>query len=72
LRLYQDIHKFKGYGPVGLSLGASAGCAGDVALGLTASSPQKHDGPFAAVMLEGVAGIGGGIGVTFDIPDLNF
>jgi hypothetical protein len=70
-----ELQKFtnvKRYGSVGLSLGASAGGAGDVALGLYTSSPQKYDGPFAAVTLEGVAGIGGGIVVTFEVPDLNF
>jgi hypothetical protein len=70
-----DLRNFtnvKRYGSVCLSIGASAGGAGDVALGLYTASPQKYDGPFAAVNLEGVAGIGGGIVVSFDVPDLTF
>jgi hypothetical protein len=57
---------------VGFSLGASAGGAGDVALGLYTASPQNYGGPFAAVALEGAAGMGGGIVVSFDLSNLSF
>jgi hypothetical protein len=57
---------------VGLSLGASAGGSGDVALGLYTSSSQNYAGPFVAVTVEGAVGIGGGVVVSFDVPGLGF
>jgi hypothetical protein len=48
----RDFFNVKRYGSVGLSLGASAGGASDVALGLYTSSPQNYAGPFVAVTLE--------------------
>ncbi len=68
----RNFTNVKRYGSVGLSLGASAGGSGDVALGLYPSSPQNYAGPFATVTLEGAVGIGGGVVVSFDVPDLSF
>ncbi len=68
----RNFTNVKRYGSVGLSLGASAGSAGDLALGCYTSSPQNYGGPFVAVALEGAVGIGGGIVVSFDLPDLSF
>jgi hypothetical protein len=62
----------KRYGSVGLSLGVSAGAAGDLGLGLYTSTPQNYGGPFIAVMLQGALDIGGGIVVSFGLPDLSF
>ncbi len=60
------------YGSVGLSLGASAGAAGSLALGLYTSSPEDYGGPFIALMSQGALDIGGGIVVSFGLPDLRF
>jgi len=68
----KSMSNVKRYGSVGLSLGASAGGAGDVALGLFTSSPQNYGGSFVAVTMESAVGIGGGIVVSFDFPDLMF
>ncbi|MGB5775094.1 MAG: hypothetical protein WBP89_10570 [Sedimenticolaceae bacterium] len=62
----------KHYGSMGLSLGASAGGSGDVALGMYTSSLQNYAGPFVAVTVEGAVGIGGGVVVSFDVPDWSF
>ncbi len=67
-----NITNVKGYGSVGLSLGASAGASGDLALGLNTSSPEDSGGPFIAFILEGDLDIGGGIVVSFNLPDLSF
>jgi hypothetical protein len=68
----RKVTNVKRYGSVGLSLGASAGSSGDVILGLYTSSPQKYAGPFVTVTVESVAGLGGGIVVSFGVPDLSF
>ena len=68
----RNIANVKRYGSVGLSLGASAGGSGDVALGLYTTTPQNCAGPFVAVTLEGAVGIGSGIVVSFGFPDLSF
>ncbi len=68
----QRIANVRRYGSVGLSLGASVGAAGNVALGLYTSSPENYGGPFIASTLQGAFGIGGGIVVSFDLPDLSF
>ena len=47
----QNFINVKRYGLVGLSLGASAGGCGDVALGLYTSSPQDYGGPIIAFNL---------------------
>jgi hypothetical protein len=52
--------------------GASAGSSGDVMLRLYTSSPQNYAGPFVTVTVESVAGVRGGIVVSFDVPDLSF
>ena len=75
LRFVTEIRKItnvKRYGSVGLSLGAAAGSSGDVMLGLYTSSPQKYAGPFVTVTVESVAWLGGGIVVSFGVPDLSF
>jgi hypothetical protein len=69
IRNFSNVRR---YGSVGLSLGASVGGSGDVALGLYTASPQHYAGPFVAVTLEGAIGIGGGIVVSYDLPDLSF
>ena len=43
-----------------------------MALGLYTSSSQNYAGPFVAVTVEGTVGIGGGVVVSFDVPDLGF
>ncbi|MGD0886852.1 MAG: hypothetical protein ABSA46_18580 [Thermodesulfovibrionales bacterium] len=68
----QRMTNVRRYGSVGLSLGASVGAAGNVALGLYTSSPENYGGPFIASTLQGAFGIGGGIVVSFDLPDLSF
>ncbi len=68
----QRITNVRRYGSVGLSLGASAGASGNLALGLYTSSPKDYGGPFIASTLQGAFGIGGGIVVSFDLPDLSF
>ena len=68
----QKIANVKRYGSVGLSLGASVGGAGNLALGLYTSSPENYGGPFIASTLQGAFEIGGGIVVSFDLPDLGF
>jgi hypothetical protein len=68
----QRIANVRRYGSVGLSLGASVGAAGNLALGLYTSSPEDYGGPFIASTLQGAFEIGGGIVVSFDLPDLSF
>jgi hypothetical protein len=68
----RKVTNVKRYGSVGLSLGASAGSSGDVMLRLYTSSPQNYAGPFVTVTVESVAGVRGGIVVSFDVPDLSF
>jgi len=68
----QRITNVRRYGSVGLSLGASVGAAGNVALGLYTPSPEDYGGPFIASTLQGAFEIGGGIVVSFDLPDLSF
>lgn len=67
-----NITDVKGYGSVGLSLGASVGASGDLALGLNTSSPEHSGGPFIALIVEGDLDVGGGIVVSFNLPDLSF
>ena len=61
-----------GASSVGLSLGASVGAAGNLALGLYPASPEDYGGAFIATTLQGAFEIGGGIVVSFDLPDLGF
>ncbi|HET6513892.1 MAG TPA: hypothetical protein VFG09_01940 [Thermodesulfovibrionales bacterium] len=68
----QKIANVRRYGSVGLSFGASVGASGNLALGLYTSSPEDYRGPFIAVTLQGVIEIGGGVAVSFDLPDLRF
>ena len=68
----KKIANVRRYGSVGLSLGASVGGAGNLALGLYTSSPENYGGPFIASTLQGAFEIGGGIVVSFDLPDLGF
>jgi len=68
----EKITNVRRYGSVGLSLGASVGAAGSLALGLYTSSPEDYGGPFIASTLQGVFEIGGGVVVSFDLPDLSF
>lgn len=70
-----ELHKIanvRRYGSVGLSLGASVGAVGNLALGLYTSSPEDYGGPFIASTLQGAFEIGGGIVVSFNLPDLSF
>lgn len=67
-----NITIVKGYGSVGLSLGAAAGASADLALGLNTSSPEDSGGPFIAFIVEGDLDVGGGIAVSFNLPDLSF
>ena len=60
------------YGSVGLSLGASVGAVGNLALGLYTSVPENYGGPFIASTLQGAFEIGGGVIVSFDLPELSF
>jgi hypothetical protein len=60
------------YGSVGLSLGASVGATGDLALRLYTSCPEDYGGPFIASTLQGAFAIGGGIVDSFDLPDSSF
>jgi len=68
----RKIRNVRRYGSVGLSVGASGGAAGDLALGLYTSPPEGYGGPFIALTLGGTLGIGGGIVVTFGVPELSF
>jgi hypothetical protein len=68
----QKIANVRRYGSVGLSLGASVGAAGNLALGLYPASPEDYGGAFIATTLQGAFEIGGGIVVSFDLPDLGF
>ena len=44
----------------------------DLALGLSTSSPENSGGPFIAFTMEGDLGIGGGVVVSFGLPDFEF
>ncbi len=68
----QGITNVRRYGSVGLSLGASVGASGNLALGLYTSPPENYGGPFIASTLQGAFGMGAGIVVSFDLPDLSF
>ena len=68
----QKIANVRRYGSVGLSLGASFGAAGNLALGLYTASPEDYGGAFISTTLQGAFEIGGGIVVSFDLPDLSF
>jgi hypothetical protein len=57
---------------VGLSIEASAGASGNLALGLYNAPSQSYGGPFIASTLQGAFDIGGGIVVSFDLPGLSF
>ena len=68
----RKIANVRRYGSVGVSLGVSVGGAGNLALGLYTSSPDDYGGPFIASTLQGAFQIGGGIVVSFDLPNLGF
>ncbi len=60
------------YGTVGLSIGASIGGSVDAAIGLIPSSPKNSGGPYIAVVVEGDLDVGGGVVVSFNLPDFSF
>ena len=67
-----DVLDIKAYASAGITAGAEEG----VDLGLTIGmSPQKYDdqgGPFVAVSVSVEAALGGGLAVSFNLPDMSF
>lgn len=61
-----------GYGSVGVSIGASEGASGDVAIGLNTSAPKDSGGAYLSVSVEADIGVGGGVVVSYNLPDLSF
>lgn len=67
-----NITDVKGYVAAGLSIGASLGADGDVALSLSMAAPENVGGPFVAITVEGDMAAGGGAVVSFNLPSLSF
>lgn len=66
-----NITDVRGYGSVGVSLGAEAGAEGDIAIVFNLSSPADSGGASLNVVVSLEVDIGGTIVVSFNLPDFS-
>lgn len=69
---FPNITDVRGYGAVGVSVGAAEGIEGDVSLVFTTSAPAESGGPGLDIIISGDFGVGGTVVVSFNLPDLSF
>lgn len=66
-----DFHDVRGYGSVGVSVGAGEGLQADASLVFSAHSPQDSGGPAVRIILSADFEAGGTVIVSFDLPKLS-
>lgn len=66
-----DLADIRGYGSVGLSVGAEAGAEGDVALVFNLSSPEDSGGAYVSLIFSLEVDVGGTVVVSFNLPDFS-
>ena len=67
-----DIIDAKGYASAGITLGAEEGGDLGIVVGMSVQKPDDQSGPFAAVIVQVDGVLGGGIAVSFNLPDMSF
>ncbi len=60
------------YATVGLTAGVEEGGDAGMVVGISAQGPEDQAGPFFAVVIQVDAALGGGIAVSFNLPDFSF
>ena len=69
---FPNVLDVRGYGSVGVTVGAGEGIEADVSLVFSTSAPADSGGPGLDVVIAGDFGIGGTVVVSFNLPDLSF
>ncbi len=67
-----DVLDAKPYASAGITLGAEEGGDVGIVVGMSPQKPKKQSGPFVAIIVEVDAALGGGIAVSFNLPEMSF
>lgn len=67
-----DFLVAKPYASVGITLGAEEGGEAGIVVGMSPQKPDDQSGPFVGISVEVDAALGGGLAVSFNLPDLSF